>query len=242
MGATGKKTSEVAKPATPGVTDLDGNGELHVCENDSGAVSVTAKFTSTENAWTSVGIRPAGSKCRMVPARVNVAHKTGDSWSVHAGDLVNDMRGGNVANFLSNSKVATGVEVIREGRTTSMSFSEPLPRDRTMQFSYAIGKTSQMSYHDARGCVSVSNIPKCSDVNVPTTQVSVARREGTEPTGCQKKSDAEFQKLTEHITKLSSKLDDMTQPKCDQFRRMKMCNKWNIFCRWNMQTKKCLSL
>lgn len=231
--AMGQETSPQKQEAPAGIAQLDGNGELHACEEKSGKLSITAKFTS-ESVWTAVGIRPS-SRCRMVPARVNVAHKNGDSWSVHAGELTNDMRGGNLASFMSTSKPASGVEVNREGQTTSISFSEPLPSDGKIHFSYAIGNSPQMSYHGARGCVTLENIPKCSAMPLIAQQkeASVARREAPD-SGCES-----VDKLSEHITKLSTKLDDMTKPNCGQFQRVQQCNRWNIFCRWSLKTKKC---
>lgn len=244
--ASGKNNAEPAEAGTPGIVDLAGQGELRVCRQDSGELSVSANFISAENSWAAVGIRPASSgRCSMVPARVNVAHQVGADWLVHTGELVNEMRSGNTAGFLSSAQEVTeGVTVNREGKTTSLSFSEPAPADGTMKFSWAVGKSPVMSYHNARGCVEVENIPKCSDMKA-APQTAVARRTAGEAGGdsCQ----ANVDRVQGSIADLTSKLDEYMKagtgkPKCGQFKKMAGCRRWSLFCKWNAKGKKCLNL
>jgi hypothetical protein len=245
--ALGKKNT-APEAATPGIVDLAGQGELRVCEQDSGELSVSAAFTSAENSWVAVGIRPASSgRCSMVPARVNVAHQVGTDWLVHTGELVNEMRSGNTAAFLSSAQVAEGVAVNREGKKTSLSFSEPAPSDGTMKLSWAVGKSPVMSYHNARGCVAVENIPKCSDMKA-ASQTAVARRTAGEGgDDCQVTVDSGFNSVQNSIADLTSKLEEYmktgtNKPKCGQFKKMAGCKRWSLFCKWNAKAKQCISL
>lgn len=228
------------KAATPGVVDLEGNGQVHVCKQDSGELAVNAKFTSAENVWTAIGVRPYAA-CRMVPAKVNVAHSHGDEWAVHNGELSNKMRSGDATSFLDGATVADGVTVTREGSTTQMSFSEPAPADGKLHLSYAIGNSPKMSYHQKRGCVTVENIPACSDMKIGE-DAAVARRQviSSDSGDCQ----GNFDGLKDQISQLSSQLEDMSKPQaqCTQFKAVKKCLKWNLFCKWNSASKKCVNL
>lgn len=231
--------------ATPGVVDLEGNGQLHVCKDESGTLSVNARFTDAGDAWTAIGVRPSAA-CRMVPARVNVAHSHRDKWAVHTGELTNAMRGGSAAGFIANAKEAAGVTVTREDSTVQMSFSEPAPAEDRIHMSFAVGNSPQMSYHKARGCVTVENIPACSDIK-PAPDMSVARRQepAADSGNCQIKTDTvnnNFEDLKEQIAKLSSQLEPQSQGKCQQFKAPKTCKKWNLFCKWNSAAKKCANL
>jgi hypothetical protein len=239
--ASGKKEITSPTQAVPGVHKLETHGELHVCEDQDGRVSVKAHFSTANQGWTAVGVRPPGSPCRMVPARAHVAHQIDQTWSVHSGQLENSMRGGSSASFLAKANKSTGVEVVREGGATTMSFSELLPRNREMEFSYAVGNSASMSYHKHRGCVSVSTIPKCVDMTTALgkssspTEASVARREASSTSECQ----LGLQAIQDKMSKLSTQLSEMTQPMCGQYLSVQKCNRWNLFCKWNSKTKKC---
>jgi len=236
FAAQGKSGAKDAKPTRPGFVDLSGQGSLQVCKQSSGKVHVTANFPSA-SGWGAVGIRPS-ERCRMVPATAHVTHKLGgdSDWSVHTGDLSNDMRSGSSAGFVANAKVAQGVEVVRADGGLVMSFTTDAPTGDEIHFSFALGKSAEMSYHSSRGCASVGNIPTCS---ASSDQVAVARKEAPA---------AEIAPACPGVAAVQKSISDLAEkmsaahakPKCGQFKSAAQCKRWSLFCGW--RKKKCQAL
>lgn len=230
----GEQTKQVA---APGSVDLDGNGELKLCEEANGKLSLTAKFNANDNSWVAVGVRPASAPdfCQMLPAKVTTFQSTNNKWSVHTGDLpkslkVFDVSAAAVAQYEQSSSLTASSVVTREGGKTSVAVVDfdDMPRGRaTVKLTYAIGKTPTLGYHAFRGCVSVptSSIPKCAaaveDVRSRKTAVDVTE---ALPAGCD-------HQLQSQLADITAKLAGMV-PNCGKFKTAKACEKWNLHCTW----------
>lgn len=218
MFAAGKKNQTSQATTPPGAVDIGGKGQLHACEEQSGKILVTAKVQ--HKGWTAIGMRPASSsKCSMVPARINAHHMIDNKWTVHSGDTTNSMRGGDLKEFISKAKAAQDVEVTLQDTITSMIFLEPKSQDGKMHFSFAMGSSPVMSYHDAtRGCVTIDNIPKCGS--------AIAKA----PESAPEQAPASVS-LQQQLADIAAKLDD-AKPKCGQLNTVQKCNQWSLYCRW----------
>ena len=249
------KTGAMVTAAAPGVLDLDGNGELHVCKEDSGKMSLEAHFTAADDVWVSIGVRPESAPdfCQMLPANIKVAQTSSyGEWSVHEGELLKAMKTFEPAAAVLDkfegaaTELPAVVERVDGMTTLTLADHEAMQTGVNTKFIYAIGKKGSLSYHGLRGCVNIAtkSIPKCSDsANVELVERKQAIA-SSENVACDKAVGDGLSSIEATLASLTSKLEEMSQvPKvsCKQLKNVGGCNKWSVFCRWVAQGKKCVA-
>lgn len=149
-------------------------GEISYCKASSGDIEIHTSYLGSEAAWTSIGFRTpsAPDMCTMLPAEAAMAIPEGNSVKMGLSDLPKSLKnfGSNGIDFLDsmqplleNSEVSTATYEYSNGKTR-FHLSRMIKGDPdVVRLTWAVGNSATFTYHRARGCVDLTNIPACGE-------------------------------------------------------------------------------